>query len=280
MQVKPNLIVVDIDGTVNPTPSMEFPERQSGWSADLVSTPGQTHIHRELIERLADLNRRDDTEVVWLSWWPRELIERLNAQLDVEFRILPLGSRPSGSKVRALCIELLRANRQRVVWLDDDEATTGASLEPLADLLALQPAFFVGLSPLYMETVAAYLDGADEDHLIHALVNAEAWRWTERIKPRHSYSRREATPFDNRGSLMREAFLDELIFAIQRAHVRPNADSSYGTRDGVRLDPWQFEHAVQFWVEHGLAIEFHPLAGKPGEIQVDVPRWGGEDDGE
>ncbi|MFF7292015.1 HAD domain-containing protein [Microbacterium sp. NPDC008134] len=278
MGVKPNLVVVDIDGTVNAMRSMEFPERSSGWTSDLASTPGRTHIHRELIERLADLDRREDTEVVWLSWWPRDLIERINAQLDLEFRILPLGNTCGCGKVRSLRIELLRANRQRVVWLDDDEATADASLTPLADLLALQPDFFVGLTPLYIETVGAYLDGSDEAELIDDLVSAEAWRWNDRTRSMHSYSRREEPHFDNRGTLMREAFLAELASVVQRGHVRPNADESYGKRDGVHLEPWQLEHAVRLWAEHGLRIELVPLTGRPGEILLHVPEPEGIED--
>ncbi|MGH8953701.1 MAG: hypothetical protein ACRDVF_01675 [Microbacterium sp.] len=278
MKVKPNLVVVDIDGTVNRTRSTAFPERDSGWTSDLVSMPGQTHIHQKLIERLAHLNQREDTEVAWLSWWPREQIERLNAHLGLEFRILPLENRPGGGKAQSLRIELLRANRQRVVWLDDDEATTDPTLDPLADLLALRPDFLIGLTPLYVETANAYLNGADEAGLIERLVKAEPWRWTERIGPRHRHSRRPETRFDNRGTLMREAFLDELASVARRAHIHPKADESYGTRDGVRIDPWQLERAVQLWIEHGLQLELHPLSRRPGEIQLHVPLTEGDDD--
>lgn len=278
MKVKPNLVVLDIDGTVNSTPSMEFSERSSGWSSDLASTPGRTHIYRELIERLVQLNQREDIEVVWLSWWPRDRIKDLNTQLNLEFRILSLENRAGGGKLRSLCIELLRANRQRVVWLDDDEATADTSLIPLADLLALQPDFFVGLTPLYIETVGAYLDGSDEAELIDDLVSAEAWRWNDRTRPMHSYSRREETHFDNRGALMREAFLAQLAAVAQRGRVQPNADESYGTRDGVHLEPWQLEHGVRLWAEHGLRIELVPLTGRPGEIHLHVPEPEGIED--
>lgn len=278
MKVNPNLIVVDIDGTVNRTRSMASCERDSGWPADLVSMPGQTHIHQKLIERLAQLNQREDTEVVWLSWWPREEIERLNAHLNLDFRILPLENRPGGGKRHSLRIELLRANRERVVWLDDDEAIINDNLQSLADVLVLQPDFLVGLTPLYIEALSAYLDGSDEAGLIERLVRAEPWRWTEHIRPRHSYSRRPETRFDNRGTLMREVFLDEVASVARRACILPRADESYGTRDGVRIDPWQLEHAVRLWGEQGLQIEFHPLSGRPGEMQVHVPSADGEGD--
>ena len=223
---------------------------------------------------------RNDIEVVWLSWWPRELIERLNQQLDVDFRMLPLENRPGASKQHSLRIELLRANRERVVWLDDEEAIIDDSLAELTDLLVLQPDSSVGLTPLYLDSVVAHFEGANEARLIDALTQEESWRWTERVRSGHNYARRTPRRFDNRGTLMRQTFLDELAWIAQRVAVKPNADSSYGTRDGVRLEPWQFEHAVQLWAEHGLAIEVCALSGKPGEIQVVVPRWGGEDDGE
>jgi len=261
--VKPNLVVVDIDGTVN----------RLGNAPPLDAADS-------LMQRLAQLNLSDDTEVVWLSWWPRDRIARLNQQLDLDFRILPLGNQPGGGKRHPLRIELLRANRERVAWLDDDEAAIDEALTELADLLVLQPDFSVGLTPLYLDSVVAYLDGADEAQLIAELVEAESWRWTDRVKPKHSYSRRTPTRFDKRGAEMRKAFLDELAAVAQRAEVKPRADESYGTRDGVRIDPWQLEDAVHAWAEHGLAIEFRPLSGRPGEIQLVGPQWEGADDGE
>lgn len=285
MQVKPNLVVVDIDGTVNRLRTEAFPGREPGWGDDVIEHLGDTrgprvHIHRGVVDKLARLNLRDDIEVVWLSWWSRHQVAQLNRSLGVDFRILPITDIRQGGKRHSLRIELLRANRERVVWLDDDEASTDEQLAALADVLTLEPDFLTGLTPLYLEAVVAYLDGADEADLIAQLVDAESWRWGERLKPRHSYSRREQTRFDNRGALMRKVFLDELAAIAQRAEVRPNADESYGTREGVRLDPWEFEHAMQLWAEHGLAIEFHPLSGKPGELQVVVPRWGGVEDAE
>lgn len=250
MLVRPNLVVVDIDGTVNRLRS---------------SAP--MRADDPPIQRLAQLDRRDDTEVVWLSWWPRELIEHLNQQLDVDFRMLPLESRAGASKRHSLRIELLRANRERVVWLDDDEAVIDDSFAELADLLVLQPDSSVGLTPLYLDSVIAYLDGTDEAQLIHDLVEAEFWRWTERLKPKHCYSRRPATRFDNRGTLMREAFLEELAAIAQSAEVRPIANDTYGTRNGVRLDPWQLEDAVRMWAEQGLAIEFRPLLGSLARLR-------------
>src|SRR5690606_548984 len=153
MKVKPNLVIIDIDGTVSPASSTASPERESGWTDDIVAPSRQSQIHHELIDRMAQLDNRGDTAAVWLSWWPREKIEQLNRELGVGFRILSLENRPRPGKRHALRIELLRANRERVVWLDDEEATTDATLDPLAYLLTLQPDFFVGLTPLYMETV-------------------------------------------------------------------------------------------------------------------------------
>ncbi|MDQ4214070.1 HAD domain-containing protein [Microbacterium sp. ASV81] len=285
MPVKPNLVVVDIDGTVNRLRSEASPSPEPGWDDDVIERIGglsgpRVHIHRGVVDQLAQLNQRDDTEVVWLSWWSRHQVAQLNRSLDVDFRTLPVTDDRHGGKRRSLKIELLRANRERVVWLDDDEASADEQLAALSDMLTLEPDFLTGLTPLYLEAVVAYLGGADEADLIAHLVNAESWRWSDRVKPRHNYSRRMPTMFDNRGALMRKAFLEELAEIAQRAEVKPKTDESYGRRNGVRLDPWQFEYAAQLWAESGLAIEFRPLSGKPGEIQVVTPRRGGLGDGE
>lgn len=275
MQVKPNLVVVDIDGTVNRLRSEAFPSPESGWGDDMIERLGgvsgtRVRIHRGVVDKLAQLDLRDDAEVVWLSWWSRHQIAQLNQSLDVDFRILPIADEGRGGKRHSLRIELLRANRERVVWLDDDEARTDDQLAPLADMLMLEPDFLTGLTPYYLEAAVAYLDGADETELIAHLVDVESWRWSERVKPRHSFSRRGETLFDDRGALMRQAFLEELASVAQRAQVWPRADKSYGTRDGVSIEPWQFEHAVHLWAEYGLAVEFRPLSGRPGEIRLHV----------
>ena len=281
MRVKPNLVVVDIDGTVNRMHAEGLSSRDSGWSDDVirrltrarsVKAPAQVHIHRDLILLLAEINRRGDTEVVWLSWWPRRQVERLNRALGLAFRILPMEERREEGKWASLRVELLRADREKVVWLDD-EGGVDTDLAALADLLVIQPDFLVGLTPMHIWAVIAFLDGADGRELVGAILEREQWRTDDRWRPKHGYMSRADVPArSDPGFAFRRVFLDELTTLLKRAQIRVSGSGEYGKRDGARIEPSQLEDAVRLWVEHGLRVEFRPMRGRPGEIQLHAPR--------
>ena len=167
-------IYLDVDGVINVMPS---PNTNGLWDAgqkdvpysvlgygDIIWKKYTLRWRKKVVEWLAEMSRRDDVEIWWLTTWNHNAVEQLDALFDIKSSgYVRWGMSPTDYNQYFKCVALQEDQEQSpgpFIWADDVATRIFNYRTPFGDredFFAIQPIDTVGITDENLDKMEKFI---------------------------------------------------------------------------------------------------------------------------